>query len=160
MTRGYLTSRAGIYAAPRTLRPGQKYSREGLAAILRRAGYVESDEASEIWNGSFSQRDDAVEICPNNSGGDPSVIKIVFNADGRIGRLVSHDLDLGSLTLAPESLTSDAANRGGAHAQLSFKDIPPVLVHAITAIEDRRFFEHHGVDLFGVARAILRNAGD
>jgi len=160
MSRGYLTTRAGIYAAPRTLRSGQKYSPAGLAAILRRADYVDSEEASEIWNGSFSLGDDSIEIRPNNTGGDPSVIKIVFNADGRIARIISHDIDLDSFTLAPESLTSDAANRGGARAQLSFKDIPTVLVQAITSIEDRRFFEHHGVDVFGVARALLRNAGD
>ena len=34
------------------------------------------------------------------------------------------------------------------------------MVHAILAIEDRRFFEHSGVDLNGLARAVLRNAGD
>src|SRR5256714_15358022 len=48
----------------------------------------------------------------------------------------------------------------GKRAALSYQDIPPVLVRAILAIEDRRFFEHSGVDFFGVARAILRNAGD
>src|SRR6201981_2381216 len=51
---GYLTSRAGIYAAPRTLRAGQKYSPAALAAVLRRAGYVEDEDAGEVWNGSFS----------------------------------------------------------------------------------------------------------
>src|SRR5450759_4235575 len=49
LAHGYLTSRAGIYAAPRTLRAGQKLSRDGLAAALRRAGYIESDDASEVW---------------------------------------------------------------------------------------------------------------
>src|SRR5437660_738079 len=44
--------------------------------------------------------------------------------------------------------------------QFSFKDIPPVLVQAITSIEDHRFFDHHGVDIFGIARALIRNAGD
>src|SRR5947208_997424 len=40
------------------------------------------------------------------------------------------------------------------------RTLRPVLVHAITSIEDRRFFDHHGVDIFGVVRALLRNAGD
>src|SRR6267142_4629461 len=71
LAHGYLTSRAGIYAAPRTLRTGQKISPAGLAAGLRRAGYVESDDASEVWNGSFSVADAAVEIRPNNTGGYP-----------------------------------------------------------------------------------------
>src|SRR5204863_6070465 len=66
---------------------------------------------------------------------------------------------LDSFTLTPEPLTSDSM-KTGARAQLSFKDIPPQLVHAITSIEDRRFFDHHGVDVFGIARALMRNAGD
>src|SRR5438132_5297936 len=53
LTRGYLISQAGIYAAPRTLRPGQKFSQVSLADVLRRAGYIESEDAGEIWNGSF-----------------------------------------------------------------------------------------------------------
>src|SRR5713226_10677295 len=37
LAHGYLISRAGIYAAPRILRPGQKLSRDELAAVLRHA---------------------------------------------------------------------------------------------------------------------------
>ena len=39
----------------------------------------------------------------------------------------------------------------------SFTDLPPVLVSALIAVEDRRFFEHHGVDLRGIARALYTN---
>src|SRR3982751_6977880 len=46
LANGYLTSRAGIYAAPRTLQTGQTLSRDALVALLRRAGYLES-EASD-----------------------------------------------------------------------------------------------------------------
>ena len=160
LARGYLVSRAGIYAAPRTLRPGQKLSRDGLAAALRRAGYFDGDNASEVWNGSFSMRDAAVEIRPNNTGGFPAVVRISFDREDRITELTGDDISLDSFTLAPESLTNDALMKGGARTQLTFKDIPPVMVQAITSIEDRRFFDHPGLDLFGIARALLRNAGD
>jgi penicillin-binding protein 1B len=160
LARGYLTSRAGIYAAPRTLRAGQKLSPNGLATALRRAGYIESEEASEIWNGSFSVADAAVEIRPNNTGGYPSVVRVAFDPTGRIIELTGDEISLDSFALAPESLTNDAATKSGARSQLAFKDVPPVLVEAITAIEDRRFFDHHGLDIFGVVRALLRNAGD
>ncbi|MEH3146890.1 MAG: PBP1A family penicillin-binding protein [Methylobacterium frigidaeris] len=43
-------------------------------------------------------------------------------------------------------------------AKLSARDVPPVLAQAIVAIEDRRFYDHHGIDLRGLARAALRNA--
>ena len=160
LAHGYLTSRAGIYAAPRTLRAGQKLSRDGLAAALRRAGYVESDDSSDVWNGSFSIHETAVEIRPNNTGGYPSVVNVGFDREGRITELTGDDIGLDSFTLAPESLTSDTAMKSETRNQLAFKDIPPVLVQAIISIEDRRFFDHHGLDVFGVARALLRNAGD
>ena len=37
------------------------------------------------------------------------------------------------------------------------EDTPQQLVDAILAAEDDRFFSHHGIDLFGVARAIVAN---
>jgi len=160
LEHGYLTSRAGIYAAPRTLRPGQRLSRDGLAATLRRAGYLESSDASVVWSGSFAVHDRAIEIHPNNVGGFPEVMNVTFDSDGRVTHLVGDGMEMNSFTLEPESLTNDAAMKVGARSQLAFKEIPAVLVHAITSIEDRRFFDHHGLDVFGVARAVLRNVGD
>ena len=42
---------------------------------------------------------------------------------------------------------------------LPFEDIPPVMVNAVLAIEDARFFEHNGVDYRGMVRAALANLG-
>ncbi len=160
LARGYLNSRGGIYAAPRTLRRGQRLTRDGLALALRRAGYVESDAVTEVWNGSFVATDDRIEIRPSSNETVPSVVRVTFDRAGRIVELTGDDVTLDSFTLAPESLTGDALTKGAARRQLTYQDIPPVLVHAITSIEDRRFFDHHGVDFFGVARALIRNAGD
>src|SRR5207244_2093182 len=107
-----------IYAAPRTLRAGQNLSAVGLAAALRRAGYAESDEASEVWNGSFSVADAAVEIRPNNTGGYPAVVRVTFDPAGRIVELTGDEISLDSFTLAPESLTNDAVMKSGARSQL------------------------------------------
>ncbi|HLZ21144.1 MAG TPA: biosynthetic peptidoglycan transglycosylase [Ktedonobacterales bacterium] len=41
---------------------------------------------------------------------------------------------------------------------VSPKDIPPRLAQAIVAIEDERFYQHHGVDTIGIARAALFDA--
>jgi penicillin-binding protein 1A len=37
------------------------------------------------------------------------------------------------------------------------KDIPKVMVDAVLATEDARFYEHHGIDYIGLARAALAN---
>lgn len=39
---------------------------------------------------------------------------------------------------------------------VAYKDIPPLLVRAVLATEDQRFFEHSGVDVFGLGRATVR----
>ena len=36
-------------------------------------------------------------------------------------------------------------------------DFPPTLVAAVLSIEDRRFYQHWGIDPFGMARALVRN---
>ncbi len=41
--------------------------------------------------------------------------------------------------------------------ETALRDVPPTLVHAMLAAEDKRFFEHGGVDLLAIARAIGGN---
>jgi len=38
---------------------------------------------------------------------------------------------------------------------LAENDVPPQLAEAVVAIEDERFYEHHGIDSIGLGRAIL-----
>ncbi len=161
LANGYLTSRAGIYAAPRTLRVGQTLTRDGLVTLLRRAGYIESS-ASDVWNGSFIAQEDSIEIRPHQAGANTpaQVVRVGFNKKNRIAELTGDGASLESYTLEPEVLTNDASMKTGQRAALSYKDIPQPLMQAILSIEDRRFFEHRGLDLFGIGRAILRNAGD
>jgi len=158
LASGYLTSRPGLYAAPRVLEAGQKLSREKLVAALRRAGYVES-KASDVWSGSFNVVDTGIEIRPGRSK-QPELVRVVFDGD-QIAELRD---DFGGLvesfTLEPEILSTDLSAKAGKREVLSYGEIPEIMVHAILAIEDRRFFEHSGVDLRGLGRAFLRNVGD
>ncbi len=160
LASGYLTSRPGLYAAPRTIRAGQGFSQDDLVAVLRRAGYTET-ASSDVWSGSFSRQDSAVEIRPRqaNQKSRPQIVRVSFQG-GRVAGLVTDEVPLESFTLEPEILTNDLSSKTGKRNTLSYSDIPPLLVQAILSIEDRRFFEHPGLDVFGVARAMLRNAGD
>jgi len=159
LASGYLTSRPGLYAAPRVLQVGQKLSRDRLIQTLRRAGYLETS-ASNVWSGSFISNGSAIEIRPGRSSRkQPAVVRVGFAAN-EIVELTGDGITLESFTLEPEVLSNDLSAKAGKREALSYDEIPPVLVQAILAIEDRRFFDHSGVDLSGVARALLRNAGD
>ena len=157
LASGYLTSRPGIYAAPRVLQAGEKLSREKLVAALRRAGYVES-KAGNVWSGSFTVLDSALEIRPARSN-QPETVRVVFGGD-QIAELRGDGSLVESFTLEPEILSTDLSAKAGKREALSYEEIPQVMVHAILAIEDRRFFEHWGVDIPGLARAVFRNVAD
>ncbi|CAO3352286.1 transglycosylase domain-containing protein [Azospirillum melinis] len=53
---------------------------------------------------------------------------------------------------------SEFARFGDLHGTtLSVRDLPPHLVGAVLAIEDRRFYSHFGIDPLGLARAVYVN---
>ena len=160
LATGYLTSRPGIYAAPRLIQRGQKLSAPGLIKSLRRAGYVEA-KGSAIWSGTFIERTSVIEIRPERANGTrPSVVRISFEEGNRVAELTGDNVPLDQFALEPEALSNDPSFKTGKRETLSFSDIPPVLVHAILSIEDQRFFEHSGLDPFGIARALVRNVND
>lgn len=49
------------------------------------------------------------------------------------------------------------ATRGDLGAIVTLKELPAYVPQAFIAIEDRRFYEHHGVDPIGVTRAVVAN---
>ncbi|MEO6390654.1 MAG: PBP1A family penicillin-binding protein, partial [Pyrinomonadaceae bacterium] len=104
----------------------------------------------------------AVEIRPRylNDDHGPVVVTVNFTPPGRIARMDGDGATLNAFTLEPEVLSNDSSMKTGARPTVGFQDLPKVLVDAILSTEDRRFFEHGGVDLFGVGRAFLRNASN
>jgi penicillin-binding protein 1B len=159
LASGYLTSRPGLYAAPRSLQAGQKLSRAELVTALRRAGYVRS-EGSNVWSGSFRETDSAVEIRPTSSQTRSALVTINFGSDSRISELTEDGIPLDTFTLEPEVISNDILSKAGMREAVRFAEIPPVLVHAILSIEDHRFFQHAGLDLLGIGRALLHNVND
>src|SRR6185503_19029246 len=109
---GYLTSRPGLYAAPRVLQPGQKLSREKLITALRRAGYLETN-ASNVWSGSFIINGTTLEIRPGPSRrAQPALLSVIFTGD-EISELRGDGIALESFALHPEILSNDLSSKSG-----------------------------------------------
>src|SRR5437660_4007611 len=67
LLRGEVFTRsAGIYAAPKLLRPGESLSEDDLIAYLKRAGYVERNQQADSARGRYSLNGQTVEIDPGN----------------------------------------------------------------------------------------------
>ncbi|MEZ4456442.1 MAG: biosynthetic peptidoglycan transglycosylase [Gemmatimonadales bacterium] len=54
-------------------------------------------------------------------------------------------------------LRSTRASDGGRQRWMPLADLDPDLLVAFVAAEDRRFYRHHGVDPFALARAVRQN---
>lgn len=158
------TRSAGIYAAPKQVRAGQNVSQEDLIGYLRRAGYVERGQQAESARGRYVVNGQTVEVQP---GADAAVdnaltfqpLRIQFaRAGGSIASVANRDTGarLERAQLEPELISSVTGRERAKRRVVGFNDLPQNLVKAITVTEDRSFFEHHGVNLRGIVRALLR----
>ncbi|MEG3849938.1 transglycosylase domain-containing protein, partial [Microcoleus sp. herbarium13] len=63
----------------------------------------------------------------------------------------------GTLTIKAADNTILLQSGPATRDKLKLKEIPELLIKAFIAIEDRRFYEHRGVDYQGIARSIVSN---
>src|SRR5689334_9950976 len=158
------TRSAGIYAAPKQLRTGETISEADLIAFLKRAGYVEKTQQGDTSRGRYTVAATTLEIEPSSASSVDGRqqflhVKVQFNGSGKaISSL--YDLDnrssLEQTWLEPELISSVTGSERAKRKVISYGDLPPHLVKAITVTEDRSFFEHYGVNIRGIIRAFVR----
>jgi penicillin-binding protein 1B len=154
---GFWHSRAGVYSAPFVLRKDQKTTLENVVELLRRAGYVEGDAADEIWNGNFVVTGDALVIKTKNfASGQLETAELRFK-NNRIAAIADGRNSLDEYAIEPELLTGRTETKRGKNHVLTYAEIPENLRNAILTAEDRRFFEHRGIDPQGILRAVVAN---
>ncbi len=144
---------AKIYALPRVVRDGEKIPAREIANDLRRAGYSEQEGQSKL--GTFHLGGGGIEIMPGpESYHSPEPARISFEA-GQISHITSRGAELSAYELEPQLVTAlfDAEQRSKREI-VKYNEIPPVMVQAVLAIEDRRFFEHSGVNFLRTFEAV------
>jgi len=144
---------AKIYALPKTVRDGEKIAIREFATDLERAGYSDKDGQSKL--GSFRLVRDGIEITPGpESYHSPEPARISIH-DGQVDQITSNGNDLSAYELEPQLVTAlfDAEQRSKRQI-VKYNDIPSTMVQAVLAIEDRRFFEHSGVNFVRTAEAV------
>ncbi len=147
---------AKIYAAPREVRPGQTLSVGLIASELREAGYTTTAAGSPSPLGAYSEGVQSITVRPGPQSYHAPDNATIHVIDGVVDSITdAHGQELASYELEPLLITGLSA---GAHRikrrLLTYDEIPPNLVNAVVAIEDRRFFEHNGVDYYRILGAI------
>ncbi len=144
---------AKIYALPRVVRDGEKIEPKEIAAQLRQAGYSDKDGDSKL--GTFHLVKGGIEITPGSESyhaPEPARISI---EDGQVSQITSRGNDLSAYELEPELVTAlFNAEQRSKRQLVKYSEIPPVMVQATLAIEDRRFFEHSGINFVRTVEAV------
>ncbi|MCA6063491.1 penicillin-binding protein 1B [Thalassolituus marinus] len=150
---------AKVYARPLLLYPGQLLSASQLEAELswsdysargyadRPGSYTRSGEQWTIFRRAFPFWD-----------GPESARRIELSIrDGRISRLREQGEDVGLVRLEPQYIGGIFPAHNEDRELVRLEDVPPALVAALVVTEDKAFFEHWGISLRGIARAMLAN---
>jgi penicillin-binding protein 1B len=152
---------ARVFARPLELYVGAPVSADQLQAELEFLGYrkVRAVAGPAQWsrNGNrFALHTRAFRFWDGEAG--PRAV-VLETADDGIRRLVERagggDVDL--LRLEPALVGSIYPAHSEDRVLVRRDELPESLVQALLAVEDRRFFEHAGVDLRGIARAVVAN---
>jgi penicillin-binding protein 1B len=144
---------AQVYAAPREVRVGQRLTVAFIAQELRRAGYNNNPQL-----GTFTLSGNSIQIKPGpqsyhstdgatittgpgydlgtNTNSEPVVLSIK----------AENDASLAAYQLEPELITALSGDNRSKRRLVTYREIPPHMVQAVLAIEDRRFFEHGGIN--------------
>jgi len=158
------TNSAGIYSAPKTLKEGENISPEDLIAYLKSAGYIEKNQQADASRSRYQIGEKRVEIEPGITAiidGEKKFpdLTVEFKKDGKsVASITDKDAktEIKKAYVEPKILSSVAAEGDGRRKAVTFQDLPPHLIRAITVTEDRAFFEHYGVNFRGIARALWR----
>ena len=150
---------AKIFAAPREVRPGQKLTMTAIATELRAAGYTTDGANGSSPLGTYSEGGDSIAVHPGPQSYHSQDGATIHFEDGVVRSLVDdRGQTLSSYELEPLLVTglSEDANRTKRRL-ITYDEIPQHLVQAVLAIEDRRFFEHNGVNLWRLFVAARRD---
>jgi penicillin-binding protein 1B len=150
---------AKIFAAPREVRPGQKLTARLIANELREAGYSTDGASQASQLGTYTEGAQTITIHPGPQSyhaEDGATIRV---QEGVVNSITDdHGQPLASYELEPVLITGLSEDTNRTKRRLvTYDEIPPNLVQAVLAIEDRRFFEHSGVNYYRLVEAVYRD---
>jgi penicillin-binding protein 1B len=144
---GAFPDSVNIYAAPSNLSVGDPADARDLITQLRTVGYRESPRPMP---GSWRIRNGYLEIFTAREGGAAPVR--VLTANGQIAHIEINGRQAGEVSL-PAPLITTLSSSKEKRLLTTFSAIPPALVQAILSTEDKRFFQHGGLDLARIVKA-------
>jgi penicillin-binding protein 1B len=150
-----------VYAEPESVYPGLPLRLDDLQASLERLGYRSVQALTH--QGQYRIDGPHVDIALREFRypyrREPArTIRVTFGRRAvRDIRDLRGEQKIAAVDLEPQLVSEFFTPEREKRQLVTIGDIPPHLIQAVIAIEDRRFYAHPGVDWIGIVRAIYRN---
>jgi penicillin-binding protein 1B len=161
-----------VFARPLELRRGQSLTEPQLVDRLNDIGYTQRPRAERP--GEFAIDGRNVSVMPRQGGPKTQIVRVVFpqpppppkpsggrarpaRVPDRIERLELGTTATDRVTLDAPVLSALISGEREKRRQVALSAIQPTMIQAVLAIEDRRFYEHPGVDPISMVGALFRN---
>jgi penicillin-binding protein 1B len=136
LAAGPLHRAMSYYGAPETLSVGDTMAPAEVASLLKQAGIPVSATDSSV----FVQSHEPVEI--QFGKGQVTAITNLTSKTSFV-----------QYQMPPRVITNISDEGRAKRVMIRYSDLPPVLVQAIVSAEDKRFFQHSGLDTLRIAKA-------
>ncbi|MBI4695409.1 MAG: penicillin-binding protein 1B [Gammaproteobacteria bacterium] len=152
---------ARIYSSPLELYADRQIEQAACQDMLGELGYRKVSALGGP--GEYTTSSGAVTIHTRGfqytDGAEPSREITVSFRDGRINRISAPGAAeaVGIARLEPVEIGRIHAEEFEDRILVRIDEVPEFLLNALVATEDRRFYQHIGVDALGIARAIFEN---
>jgi penicillin-binding protein 1B len=161
-----------VFARPLELRRGQSLSDRQLIDRLNDLGYAQKPQPEKP--GEFAVATGSIAIMPRGADFKGQLVRVEFQRPAPVVKASAkrppprkavdrvERLELGTraterLTLDTPVLTSLVSGEREKRRPVALSAIPPRVIEAVLSIEDRRFYEHPGVDPIGIVGAVITN---
>ena len=148
-----------IYGAPHLLKPGEPVAETGVFDRLHRLGYRAVPVVQTP--GDYAAAEDAIDLylhAQEESRQPPRRVQLELK-NGVITNVVSvqERETIPFVALEPPLLSGMRGGSRQVREWVPYNRIPPAVITAVLAVEDRRFFSHYGVDPVAIGRALWAN---
>lgn len=158
-----------VFARPLELRRGEALTDRQLVDRLNDLGYAQRPRPEKP--GEFAVSSGSVSLVARNGDLKGRIVRVLFQKpapdvkrasrslppkpSGHVERLELETKPTERLTLDAPVLTSLISGEREKRRQVALSAIPPRMIQAVLSIEDRRFYEHPGIDPIGLGGAVL-----
>ena len=152
---------ARVYASPIELYPGLPMTETALRENLSALGFVSNDRLQQ--SGQFKEQQNSITFNTRTftywtGKEEAKSLQIEFH-DGQIGSILNLQTGIPDniVRLEPELIGKIYPQHNEDRILMQSNEIPDFLIKALLAVEDHRFYQHHGLDFRGMARALYNN---